>query len=407
MKWIILLTITIFTFGLMFIGCDKTNILSGYDTVDEETYELGPLYCAAPPPSPLVTVEAADQQLTLWPYFGNDLYGNPHDPINLIFVGQADPRNLRAALMSLDGDRTAFGFPADFPFNCTWRDCMGDIQSGYAEPDGWTGNTIQLECGDYQQVRFHLRFFKAGEWTIGNCHIEFLIPGTTQHQVLSWELAEQLVTADFVRSGLLDPAMPVIPAIGINDSPWREIPPYIYNELPVELKMLTGGPLGDVSDPVPLWTDGNATILNMAQSMEWTPFEDHQSITIDFNQVVPKPFCNGEGYDYVFVQGPIYMNQISKLSYHGQYSSRFTASGWLDITPVDISTDPPTPLCEPYRAKIRQIQATRLSDRASLAYYFIYQHEIPDEGSYRGYMVSEMRIGPHDNNHYALNVECE
>jgi len=407
MKWIVTFTLLAALLGLVLIGCDKTDILSNNDTADDETYELGPLYCAAPPPSPLVTVQAGDQQLTLWPYFGKDLLGNSHDPVNLIFFGQADPRDLRAALVALDGDRTAFGFPAEFPFNCVWRDCMGDIQAGYAEPDGWAGNTIQLECGDYQQVRFHLRFFRVGEWTISNCHFEFLIPGTTDHQVLSWELAEQLVTVDFMRSGLLDPVLPVIPAPNINESPWRDIPSYIYNELPVELRLLIGGPSGDVTDPVPIWTDGNATILNLAQGVQWTPFQDHRTLTIDFNQVIPKPFCSGDGYEYVYVQGPIYMDEVFSLARHGEYYSRFTASGWVDITPVDPSTNPPTPLAETYRARIRQIQYTRLNNRTAVAYYFIYQREIPDSGLYQGYLVSDMKIGPYNYNHYASNIVCE
>jgi hypothetical protein len=392
---------------VVFIGCDTSNILSPDPGDDNQMSQTTPLYRACPPPPGVVSIDALGQTLTLWPYIGADLLGDPHDPVNLIFIGEADPRDLRQALLSLDGDRTAYGMPAEFPFNCTWRDCMGDIQGAYAEPNGWVGNAIQMECGDYRIIRFHLRFFKAGDWTIGNCHFEFLIPGTTDHQVLSWELAEQFVTVDFLRSGLLDPDYPIIPAAGFNDSPWDEIPDYIYNELPVELRALIGGPLGDVGEPVPIWSDGNATILNLANGLEWVPDEDYQNITIQFDQVIPKPFCNGDEYQYVYVQGPIYLDQTVRFSDKGRYSSKFTARGTLAITPVDPSANPPTPIGETYLAEITQDQFAWLNHQTTFAKSFLSQVEIPDVGPYRGSLISEMQIGPYDNNHYSLEVECE
>src|ERR1043166_2359479 len=74
------------------------------------------------PPANLTTVSFDGDQQTIWPFAGTDLSGSASDPINLIFRGHADVRSLRAALMALNGDRTAFGFPNAFPFNCTWSD---------------------------------------------------------------------------------------------------------------------------------------------------------------------------------------------------------------------------------------------------------------------------------------------
>lgn len=400
MKKLIYLTILLTIMGLIITGCDKHKFL------EDGFNPIGPLYNSTPPPSPLVTVDAAGQSLTLWPYIGTDLSGTPHDPVNLIFIGQVDPRTLRAALLSLDGDRTAYGIPGEFPFNCTWNDAMGDIQAAYGEPDGWVANTVQLECGLYEQIRFHLRFFRAGDWTIGNCHFEFLIPGTSDHQVLSWEIAEQLVTVDFMRSGLLDEDLPIIPAVGINDSPWGEIPPYIYNELPVELRVLIGGPAGDVTEPVPIWSDGNATILNLAQAIDWTPEMVQQNLTINFNQVVPKPFCAEGPYQYVYLQGPVYLDQEVRLKDNGKLTSRFRASGTLEVTPVDPTTDPPTPIGETYQAHVRQNQRTMISDGKSMGYYFIHQTEIPQDVPYRGQLVAEMHIGPGEDNHYSFDIQC-
>src|SRR5205807_9279741 len=109
----------------------------------------------APAPSPLVSVPLQGQTLELWPFTGFG-FGQPSDPVNLIWTGHADPRMLRAALLSLDGDRTAFGFPAVFPFNCTWHD-EPELQPevAYTAASGRVGSPSTLECGPSDQARFH------------------------------------------------------------------------------------------------------------------------------------------------------------------------------------------------------------------------------------------------------------
>jgi hypothetical protein len=213
-------------------------------------------------PSPLVSVAVGDASLEFWPFTGVGRSGNPEDPINLVFAGPSDPGDLRAPLLLLDGDRTAFGFSNAFPFNCRWRDAIGVAQTAFARPDGWVTSALQLECGDFNTVRFHARFFDVGSWTLANAHLEVLIPGTsTAHQVISWELAEDLIVFDFLRSGILSPATPFFQSGEINASPYDEIPVAIYNGLPPDLRAAIGGPQQDVSDPVPIATDGRATVL--------------------------------------------------------------------------------------------------------------------------------------------------
>ncbi|HEV2132103.1 MAG TPA: hypothetical protein VGR27_13405, partial [Longimicrobiaceae bacterium] len=90
---------------------------------------------SAPAPAPLVPVTAGGVTQQIWPFTGTTLAGAPQDPINLIFAGEADPRSIRAALLSLSGDRTGVGFPPVFPFNCTWKDAIGGLQTAYSETD--------------------------------------------------------------------------------------------------------------------------------------------------------------------------------------------------------------------------------------------------------------------------------
>lgn len=394
--------------GLFLLGCDRrANLVQGPESDNQMVPYSGRATASGEiTPSPLVVVNFGGSSLTFWPFAGNDFSGLPQDPINLIFVGKSEPGDLRAALLSLDGNRTAYGFPDVFPFNCTWTDATGGIQTGYAELEGWVGGAIQLACGLYEQARFHLRFFRTGEWTLAAVHFEVLIPGTTEHQVLSWELAEQLVVVDFLRSGLLDPSLPLMPTEQINPSPFREIPAVIYNGLPVELRAAIGGPLGNVTDPVPIKTDGKATLLNLAGSVPRSPGVFQQEFVINFNQVIPKPFCASGPYDFLYVQGPVKLSQKVVVTPSGNYISQFHATGHLDLTPVDPRTNPPTPVGETYRAIVNEHHKGIVTDEVTLASSFQMQIEIPPNGPFHGQLIVNLNVGPGGSNHYSLDVKC-
>src|SRR5882672_1229843 len=110
-------------------------------------------------PAGVLAVSLGSEMLKLWPYTGESMDGAPSDPVNLIFVGNADPVRIRAALLNLDGDRTTFGFPAVYPFNAKWSDAVGGVHTSYSEGEGWQASVIQLQLGSYSPVRVHLRLF--------------------------------------------------------------------------------------------------------------------------------------------------------------------------------------------------------------------------------------------------------
>jgi hypothetical protein len=167
-------------------------------------------------PDGLVTVSVFGRPRMFWPYVGRGPSAPADDPVNLVFSGQADPVRIRAALMALDGNRTAFGFPDAFPFNSRWTDAYGDAMATYAEGEARTGGVIQLQVGDFSPVRVHLRLFQSGcghgvaECTLGAAHFELLIPA---RRITSpgWELAEQMVVADW-GPACSTPAAPMAPA---------------------------------------------------------------------------------------------------------------------------------------------------------------------------------------------------
>jgi len=354
-------------------------------------------------PAPLVVVNGP-ATAEFWPYTGTNFSGEPQDPINLVFFGHADPREIRAALMALDGDRSAFGMPDQSPWNARWGEAIGgDVQTGYASDEGWTGGAIQLACGDYA-MRFHLRLFRMGDWTIGNAHLDLNIPGTADHQVISWERAEEFVTVDLMRTALLDPDMGIFPTDPINQPDFRTIPAVIYNMLPVELRAYIGGPLGDVTADVPIGSNGVATAFVLAGSVPVTAGVQMETLPIVFDQVVPRPFCSSGPADYVYVSGTVVLSQSSEITGGGDYHMTFDAEGELQVVPVDPATG--TPIGAPLSAQIREHHAALLSDSSADVSSWVFQKLISESGGSSS-LFRRLRAGDNGVNSFAERIRCE
>ena len=338
--------------------------------------------------------------------------GAPSDPVNLIFAGKADPVRIRAALLSLDGDRTAFGFPAAYPFNARWSDAVGDIQTSYSQGEGWQASLIQLQLGVYQPVRVHLRLFRTGvpfgaggTWTVGGAHFEVLIPGTADHQVLSWELAQQVVLVDMIRSGLLDPSTPYQPTDVINEAPsFRTIPDVIYNGLPEELKAAIGGPAGTVSAPVPILNDGRATILHVAGEPTGTRGDFSQSFTLTYNQVIPKPFCSGGPLHWVLVSGPVELGRTGTVDPAGRYQYNTRIAGRLTVTPVDITANPPVPAGPSYQAEVGDVQEGVLDSQTSWG--LSQARRIAPQPGGTEFLMTRLKVSSNGPDSYRAQTRC-
>lgn len=382
--------------SMLATGCDDNGPLSSLAP------DSPSMANSAAPPAALVSITTGAGSLSLWPYTGADFSGDPQDPINLLFIGRADPRAIRSALFALSGDRTGVGFPNVPPFNCTWGDAIGDLQTAYSDAGSWAGSAIQLACGAFGPVRFHLRLFAAGGVTLGAAHFELLIPGTTDHQVLSWELAEQLVTADMARSGLLAAAPSSTGPI--NAAPgFRQIPPVVYNLLPAELKAVIGGPSGTVSDPVDIGTDGRAMIFDLGGSAAAAGGTD-QRFVVDFDQVIPRPFCATGPADYLLVRGPVELSKAVRVNGDGALTSEFHASGRLQLLPVDPTTGNPTG--EPYEAQVKELQVTRYGDNGGQVTGEAMQMELPQDTPGRGTKIVRIKVGADGVTGFDRDVTC-
>ena len=321
------------------------------------------------PPAGLVAVNTGAGSLVYWPFTGNSFDGLGVDPINLVFTGQADPMQVREALLTLDGDRSLLGLPPVYPFDQQWHDAVGGgVQTSFAEQSGWLGSVIQLTLGDYQPVRFHLRLFRTGSFTaagepitLGAAHFEVLIPGTSEHQVLSWEVAEQLVAGDLMRSGLLDPATNIGQTGQINPEPsWRTIDPAIYNGLPADLIQLIDGPAQPQAAPVPIATDGRATTVHLAGARSIAPMEYSATAAVEFGQFIPRPFCSSGPYDWLHITGGANFHTTVLVDEDGRYSYEGGYVGTIYATPVDISTG--APVADMFSADVRGRQHGWLSN---------------------------------------------
>lgn len=312
------------------------------------------------PPAEQAVVMIDGSPVVIWPYTGTSFDGAAVDPVNVVFVG-ADPVQVRTALMGLDGDRSAFGIPPVAPFDAPWQDAIGgDVQTTCAPGgDGWVASIVQLTLGEYGPLRVHLRLFATGleiggrPVTLGGAHFELQIPGTTEHQVLSWELAEQIVTADMMRTGRLDMQAPLYPTGPINAAPsWRAIDPMIYNMLPPELVGLIQGPAQPADAPVPLPSDGQGTVFSIVGAPVPAPGAWTHAVTITYDQLVPRPFCAEGPGDWLMVAGPVDFRLRVEVSAEGVYTVHSSYEGVIEALPVDLSGGAPVPVGDPFTARV-------------------------------------------------------
>jgi len=240
--------------------------------------------------------------------------------------------------------------------------------------------------------------FPVGGGTLAAAHFEVQVPGTNEHEVLSWELAEQLVKADIARAGIL--GAPPASSAPITESPsFRTINPLVYDGLPDGLKTLVGGP--DVAGPegVPIANDGSATILTFARGVEGERIAAKRTFVLDFDQTIPKPFCVQGPLDYLYVQGPIHFRQQVVVSGSGNYVTHFDAVGGLDLTPVNPITG--EVVGETMRARVAEHDRSVVTDQTTLVSKLMLQLILPARDPASGRLRGELlaRAGSLESRH--------
>ena len=381
-------------------GCEDAGLPTSRDVSAGEVSVNRTRLAALEAPAPSAVATLGGRSFAFWPYTGTSFDGRPQDPVNVIFLGAADPREIRAALLALDGNRTAFGFPPVFPFDCTWSDAIGGMQTAFAADAGWLGSAVQLECGPYGPVRFHVRLFRGEGGTIGNVHLDLQIPGTSEHQVLSWALPQQLLTADLARTGLLGAAP--TPTAQTHSPFFGEIPAAIWNGMPPELRQLTGHS-PTAPGPVPILSTGYAMQFELAGRVPVTPDEEVEDFVVQWNQIIPKPFCAASPAHFVRVEGPLRFTQRSGIDASGEYHMEMLAQGTLRITPIN----PPDGSFESYDAEILVNHVGTVTDPMTKTLLNDLRRELPDIGIFRGTSHNRVQTGPTATaSMHLLDVDC-
>ncbi|HUG27489.1 MAG TPA: hypothetical protein VMK53_04265, partial [Gemmatimonadales bacterium] len=235
-------------------------------------------------------------------------------------------------------------------------------------------------------------------------------PGTSDHQVVSWELAEQLVTYDLARAGVLAAAPGSTGPL--NDTPWfRTIPGFLHNLAAAAdpafaflLSQLGLVNLANGDKGIP--TDGMATVLVLAGSVPLIAATANQDFEVPFGQLIPKPFClEGAPSPYLYVSGPVRLTLESRQAANGTFDQTMTARGRLTLTPWNPATNLPTG--ESYQAEVSEFQNSRIDHRGASIHGIQQQHEIPTGAPGRGRLQIQLKVGSQGVPQFSREVQCQ
>ncbi len=228
----------------------------------------------------------------------------PSDPVNLVFVGDADPLRIRTALLSLTPDRDPNWEIVAGRF-ARWRDAIGHLHATHAGDHGWCASAVQLELGRYKGSRAHLRLFAYESFTLGAAHVEFLPKGDYRHQVVSWELGEELVAQELIRAGVL--AEPPVRVGPIETGLERTIPAALVLAAPTGLASLARLPRGTLA-PAPIRGNGYVSALMLKPLPPAEGERSWSSVSLDLATDVTDP-CLGADDERFRVTGPVCLEQ--------------------------------------------------------------------------------------------------
>jgi hypothetical protein len=240
---------------------------------------------------------------------------------------------------------------------------------------------------------------------VGGTHFDLLIPNSAEHQVISWELAQQMVVIDMMRTGRLHPTMPMQPTGMITPVPsFRTIPAILYNALPASLRSLIGGPPVPVNADVPIPNDGVATILNVASRAPVLAGSFEEAFTLPFDIVIPRPFCAKGPLDIVYLKGAVRITNQTLVTPGGVYRSNGSAYGELQVTPIDAMTGLPSG--PPFTALVENIHITGIGDRGPFVNAIVKRIALPPATEENGSLITHLVVGPSEGAHFTLRERC-
>jgi hypothetical protein len=94
-----------------------------------------------------------------------------------------------------------------------------------------------------------------------------------------------------------------------------------------------------------------------------------------FHQIIPKPFCASGPFDYLKVEGPLDLSHRVTVGDEGEYTAEFSASGVLQVTPIDPRTGATGPTFE---ARIHERHHSSATDHHIRAEHVVRQYLLAD-----------------------------
>ena len=245
---------------------------------------------------------------------------------------------------------------------------MGYEHAAFVEPAGYVGGAVQLACVTPgaplgSPFRFHIRLFRSGPNTVGNAHYEFLVPGTAEHEVLSWDLAREFATFDMGRTGRLTEA----------PSSVAMIPPGCVKAVrrPVFQALVAAGAgpllasLGlalPASGDVPIPTSGAARGFVASLRVKRDSVRQATTTRVQYSIVVPKPFCATGPTDLVKLEGPLDFAMTVTTDRSGGYERSYVMGGTLTVTPLQVTSTGIVPSGDPVTGLIFEQHRGTLDD---------------------------------------------
>ena len=274
---------------------------------------------------------------------------------------------------------------------------MGEEQTAFAGPEQWTGSAVQLQCGEFAPTRLHVRLFGEGPWTLAGAHMDLNIPGTHDHEAISWEVAREVLRVDMIRSGLLGAGAPGLSPV-INDTPtYRSIPVELWNGMPAALKAFV-----DVLSGPAIPSDGRAALFNVVTAEKVVPDISTQDFVLQFNQTIPKPFCNGPN-DWVRATGPLHFQSTARVTAGGVYERMYTVDGDLSVVAVNIATGEVGPV---QTAKIEERHEGSITPAGALARSYTFQRLFAADGAPRDVLARSLHAGTRGHDEFRLDERC-
>lgn len=131
--------------------------------------------------------------------------------------------------------------------------------------------------------------------------------------------------------------------------------------------------------------------VHLAARTAEIPGELTQSFSIEYDQVIPRPFCAASPAELVRVRGPVTLRKSVGLAGSGELTSEFHADGRLEITPIDPSTGQPSGAT--YDAEVQENQTTWLDDATSRVRGHLLRIELPAGQPGHGRLSVVLEVG--------------